>query len=159
MNILGFHGGTMGRNLPANAGNTSLNPRLGTSPGEGNDNPLQQFCLGNPVNRESWWATVYGITKELDTTLQITTVNILFMILFAKLFILDFWYLSYVRLKNQVSSIFKDALVYIFANKYLSQSLCFSLWFLCELCLWKFFMLCLVLSLPFWAWLICPSGS
>jgi len=53
VNILGFRGGTMGKNLPANAGNASLNPGLGTSPGEGNDNPLQYFCLGNPVNRES----------------------------------------------------------------------------------------------------------
>ena len=43
----------MGKNLPASAGNASLNPGLGTSPGEGNDNPLQYFCLENPVNRES----------------------------------------------------------------------------------------------------------
>ena len=70
------------------------------------------------------------------------------MISFAKLFIMDFWYLFYVKLKYQVFSIFEDALIYIFANKYLSQSLCFSLWFLCELYLWKFFMLCLVLTLP-----------
>ena len=65
----------MGKNLPASAGNASLNPGLGTSPGEGNDNPLQYFCLENPVNRESWWATVHGITKELDTTLQINNNN------------------------------------------------------------------------------------
>jgi len=25
-------------------------------------------CLGNPMNRGAWWATVHGNTKELDTT-------------------------------------------------------------------------------------------
>ena len=43
-------------------------PGLGRSFGEGNDNPLQYSCLGNPMNRGSWWATVYGVTKESDTT-------------------------------------------------------------------------------------------
>ena len=33
------------------------------SPGVGNDNPLQCSCLGNPMNRGSWWATVHGVTK------------------------------------------------------------------------------------------------
>ena len=31
--------------------------------GEGNDNPLQYSCLGNPMARGAWWATVHGITK------------------------------------------------------------------------------------------------
>ena len=37
------------------------------SPGEGNGNPLQYSCLGNPKDRGSWQATVHGVTKELDT--------------------------------------------------------------------------------------------
>ena len=35
---------------------------------KGNDNPLQYSCLGNPMDRGAWWATVHGITKELDIT-------------------------------------------------------------------------------------------
>ena len=53
------------KELPANAGVTSLIPR---SPGGVNGNPLQYSCLGNPVDRRAWWATVNGITEELDTT-------------------------------------------------------------------------------------------
>ena len=40
-------------------------PGLGRSPGE--ENPLQKFCLGNPIDRGDWWATVHGVT-ELVTT-------------------------------------------------------------------------------------------
>ena len=35
---------------------------------KGNDNPLQYSCLGNPMDRGAWRATVHGITKELDIT-------------------------------------------------------------------------------------------
>ena len=35
--------------------------------GEGNGNPLQYSCLGNPMGRGAWWATVHKVTKELDT--------------------------------------------------------------------------------------------
>ena len=38
------------------------------SPGGGNGNPLQYSYLENPMNRRPWWATVYGIIKELDMT-------------------------------------------------------------------------------------------
>ena len=43
-------------------------PGWGRSPGEGNGNPLWYYCLGNPMDREAWQATVHGVTKELDTT-------------------------------------------------------------------------------------------
>ena len=36
--------------------------------GEGNGNPLQHSCLGNPMNRGAWWATVHGVAKGLDMT-------------------------------------------------------------------------------------------
>ena len=49
------------------AGNVSSVPGSGRSPGEGNGNPLQCSCLGNPMDRGAWQATVHGITKELDT--------------------------------------------------------------------------------------------
>ena len=34
------------------------------SPGEGNDSPLQYPCLGNPMDREAWRATVHGVTES-----------------------------------------------------------------------------------------------
>ena len=37
---------------------------IGESPGEGNGNPLQYSCLGNPMDRGVWWTTVHGVTKS-----------------------------------------------------------------------------------------------
>ena len=36
----------------------------GRSPGEGNGNPLQYSCLGNPMDRGSWPGTVHGVKKS-----------------------------------------------------------------------------------------------
>ena len=38
--------------------------RVGKIPWKGNGNPLQYSCLGNPLDRGSWWATVYGVAKS-----------------------------------------------------------------------------------------------
>ena len=65
---MGFPGDSVVKNPPANAGDSVLIPGLEKSPGEGNGNPLQYFCLGNPTDRGAWWAAVLGIAKELDTT-------------------------------------------------------------------------------------------
>ena len=46
----------------------SLNPGSGRFPGEGNGNLLQYSCLGNPMDRGPWWATVHGVAKESDMT-------------------------------------------------------------------------------------------
>ena len=51
----------MVNDLPANAedtGDAGCIFGLGRCPGEGNDNPLQYFCLENPMNRGACWATV-----------------------------------------------------------------------------------------------------
>ena len=32
--------------------------------GEGNGNPLQYFCLANPVDGGAWWAAVHGVTER-----------------------------------------------------------------------------------------------
>ena len=37
---------------------------LGRSPGGGNGNPLQYSCLGNPMDRGAWWATVCEVAKS-----------------------------------------------------------------------------------------------
>ena len=62
--ILGFPGCSVVKNQPANTENAGLIPGLGTSPGEGNDNPLQCYCLENPMDRGAWQATVRGVAKS-----------------------------------------------------------------------------------------------
>ena len=62
----GFPSGSVVKNPPANAGDVSLILGLGRSPGEENGNPLQYPCLGNPMDRGAWWATVHGVA-ESDT--------------------------------------------------------------------------------------------
>ena len=59
-----FPGGSAVKNLPANAGDPDLIPELGRSPGEGNGNPLQYSCLGNPIDRGAWWAAVHGVAES-----------------------------------------------------------------------------------------------
>jgi len=54
----------MVKNLPANAGDAGSIPELGISSGEGNGNPLQYSCLGNPMDRGAWQAMVCRIAKE-----------------------------------------------------------------------------------------------
>ena len=67
-NILGFLGGSAGKESVCNVGELGLIPGLRRSPGEGNGNPLQYSCLENPMDRGTWWATVHGVAKESDTT-------------------------------------------------------------------------------------------
>ena len=55
-----------GKESACNSGDAGSVPRSGRSPGEGNGNPLQYSCLGNPMDREAWQATVHGVTKESD---------------------------------------------------------------------------------------------
>ena len=55
------------KNPPGSAGDirdTDLIPGLGISPGGGQGHPLQYSCLENPLDRGSWWATVYGVAKS-----------------------------------------------------------------------------------------------
>ena len=55
-----FPGGSDGKESACNAGDLGSIPGLGTSPGEGNGNPLQYSCLENPMDGGAWWATVHG---------------------------------------------------------------------------------------------------
>ena len=65
---MGFPGGAVVTTLPTNAGDTGAIPVSGRSSGEGNGNPLQYYCLENPMDRGAWWATLHRIAKELDMT-------------------------------------------------------------------------------------------
>ena len=49
---------------PANAGDMGSIPRSGISPGGGNGDPFQYFCLGNPKDKEAWQAPVHGVGRE-----------------------------------------------------------------------------------------------
>ena len=64
---LGFPGRSVVKNPTANArdaGDTGSIPGLGRSTGKGNGNSLQYSCLGNPMDRGAWWATVNGVAKN-----------------------------------------------------------------------------------------------
>ena len=54
----------MVKNPPANAGDIGFISGLGRSPGEGNGNLLQYSCLENSIDRETWSATVHGLTES-----------------------------------------------------------------------------------------------
>ena len=63
MNINLYHSGSTGKESASNAGYLGLTPGLRRSPGEGNGNPLQYFCLENPMEGGAWWAIVCGVTR------------------------------------------------------------------------------------------------
>ena len=63
----GFPRWLSGKESTCNGEDVGSVPESGRSPREGNGNPLQ-YCLGNPMDRETWWATVHGSKKELDST-------------------------------------------------------------------------------------------
>ena len=49
-----FLGGLDGKEPAFNVGDLGLIPGLGRTPGEGNGNPLQYYCLENPMDRGAW---------------------------------------------------------------------------------------------------------
>ena len=63
-----FQGGSVVKNLPANAGDMGSIPESARLPGKGNGNPLQYSCLGNLMDRGAYQAIVHRMAKELDTT-------------------------------------------------------------------------------------------
>ena len=64
MPMMGFIGGSVVQNPPANVGVAGSIPGSGRSPGEGNGNPLQYSCLENRIDIGAWQATVYGFAKS-----------------------------------------------------------------------------------------------
>ena len=61
---LGFPGGSAVNNSQAISGDAGLIPGSGRFCGEGNGNPFQYSCLGNPMDIEAWQATVHRIVKS-----------------------------------------------------------------------------------------------
>ena len=66
----GFPDGSVVKKMPANARDVGSKRGAGRSPGEENGNPLWYSCLGNPMDRGAWPATLHGVAKELDVTEQ-----------------------------------------------------------------------------------------
>ena len=64
----GFPGGSDGKESTCNMGDLDLIPRLESSPGEGNGNPLQYSCLENPHGQRSLVSYRPWGHKELDVT-------------------------------------------------------------------------------------------
>ena len=60
----GSPGGSAVKNPPANAGDQGSIPGWEDPPGEGNGNPVQYSCLGNPMDRGAWEDTVHGVTER-----------------------------------------------------------------------------------------------
>ena len=64
--------------MPArNAGDPDSIPGSGSSPGEGNGNPLQYSCLENPMDGGAWWATVHGVAKSRTRLRELTSLYII----------------------------------------------------------------------------------
>ena len=66
----------MVKNPPTNAGDirdAGSIPGLGRSTGEGNGNPLQYFCLENPMDSEAWWAMVHRVAKSQKGLKRLST--------------------------------------------------------------------------------------
>ena len=63
---LGFLNGSVGKEScnVGDIGDEGLIPGSGRSPGIGNGNPLQYSCLGNPMERGAWQATVHRVAKS-----------------------------------------------------------------------------------------------
>ena len=71
---MGFPDAQQIKNLPAvqeTIGDVGSVPGSGRFPREGHGNPLQYSCLGIPMDRGAWWATVHGITNKSDRTQQL----------------------------------------------------------------------------------------
>ena len=63
----------MVNNPPVNAGDAGSIPASGISSGEGNGNPLQYSCLGNPMDRGTWQAIFHGVAKSWTQLSNSTT--------------------------------------------------------------------------------------
>ena len=61
--MLDLAGSSVLKNPPANAGDLGLTLGSDRSPGGGNSNPLQYFCLEHPMDSEAWQATAHGVTR------------------------------------------------------------------------------------------------
>ena len=72
---LAFPGGSEVKASAYSVGDLGSIPGSGRSPGERNGNPLQYFCLENPMDGGAWWATVHGVTKSRTRLSNLTNLT------------------------------------------------------------------------------------
>ena len=72
--VLGFLGGSVVKNPPANAGDMGSSPGSGRALGEGNGNPLQYSCIENPMAEEPGGLQSVGSEKSWTRLNESTTV-------------------------------------------------------------------------------------
>ena len=63
-NIMGFPGGSDGKESACNMGDLGSITGSGRLPGERNGYPLQYFCLENSMDRKDWWMLVHEVPKS-----------------------------------------------------------------------------------------------
>ena len=71
LTFVGFPWWFSGKESTCQCRRCMFDPWVGKIPGEGNLNPLQYSCLGNPMDREAWTTAIHGVTKESDTAYQL----------------------------------------------------------------------------------------
>ena len=115
--IQDFPGSSDGKASVYNAGDPGSIPGLGRSAGEGNGNPLQYYCLENPMDRGAWQATVHGVAKSWTrlSDFTIESIKMVQMNLFAgqeqrQTQRMDMWTQ---REKRRVGQIWRIAVIYI----------------------------------------------
>ena len=103
-----FPDGSVVKNSPANAGDTSSIPGSGRYPLEEEmvTNPLQHSCLRNPMDKGDCWATFHAVVKESDTTDQLSNSNNNIMCFRCSTYWLTFFRSSFrVIIKNSLYSL------------------------------------------------------
>ena len=71
--LVGFPGGSVGKESVCNAGNVGSIPGLGSAPERGNGNPLQYSCMENPTDRGAWRPTVHRVAKSQPRLKRLST--------------------------------------------------------------------------------------
>ena len=97
-NFKDFPSGSDGKASVYSVGDPGSIPGLGRSSGERNGNPFQDYCLGNPMDRGAWQATVHGVAKsqtqlrDFTSLYSILKTSFINFSLLSKFFLLSFFY-------------------------------------------------------------------
>ena len=108
--LVGFPGGSDGKEYTCDIGDPGSIPGVGRCPGEGNGNPLQYFCLENSMDRGAWQATVHGVS-ESDTT-EWLSLNLCYISLIFCLYA-DSWKLQVYLKRKMLPLLYVDSFLWL----------------------------------------------